>query len=52
MLFEMFSPQAVRHLHKHRLAHLDIKPENILIGNDGLLKLADFGLVINLGDVR
>lgn len=25
-------------------AHLDVKPENILINNDGMLKLTDFGI--------
>lgn len=30
-------------LHKAGYAHLDIKLENILIGDDGILKLCDFG---------
>lgn len=38
--------QGVSHLHKHHLVHMDIKPENIFIGYDGLCKLGDFGLVI------
>ncbi|KAK7063100.1 Protein kinase, membrane associated tyrosine threonine 1 [Halocaridina rubra] len=40
--------QGVRHLHKHNLVHMDIKPENIFFGYDGLCKLGDFGLVIDL----
>ncbi|KAG0719305.1 Membrane-associated tyrosine- and threonine-specific cdc2-inhibitory kinase [Chionoecetes opilio] len=39
---------SVRHLHKHNLVHMDIKPENIFVGYDGLCKLGDFGLVIDL----
>lgn len=39
---------AVKHLHDHDLIHMDIKPENIFIGMDGICKLGDFGLVIDL----
>eukprot|EP01105_Mastigella_eilhardi_P013349 TRINITY_DN3037_c0_g1_i3.p1 TRINITY_DN3037_c0_g1~~TRINITY_DN3037_c0_g1_i3.p1 ORF type:complete len:259 (-),score=62.09 TRINITY_DN3037_c0_g1_i3:632-1321(-) len=35
--------QAVNHLHQHSILHLDIKPNNILVGRDGRLLLADFG---------
>ncbi|KAK4326865.1 hypothetical protein Pmani_002635 [Petrolisthes manimaculis] len=40
--------QGVSHLHKHNLVHMDIKPENIFFGYDGLCKLGDFGLVIDI----
>ncbi|XP_071553024.1 membrane-associated tyrosine- and threonine-specific cdc2-inhibitory kinase-like [Panulirus ornatus] len=39
--------QGVNHLHKNNLVHMDIKPENIFFGYDGLCKLGDFGLVID-----
>jgi len=41
---------AIRHLHDHDLVHNDIKPENIFIGMDGICKLGDFGLVIDLAN--
>ncbi|ORX93732.1 Pkinase-domain-containing protein [Basidiobolus meristosporus CBS 931.73] len=35
---------AVEYCHSKGVYHRDIKPENILISNNGLFKLADFGL--------
>lgn len=40
--------QAVKHLHDNNLVHMDIKPDNIFISYDGICKLGDFGLVIDL----
>ncbi|KAL5006975.1 hypothetical protein ScPMuIL_015781 [Solemya velum] len=39
---------AVKHLHDHNLVHMDIKPENIFISYEGVCKLGDFGLVVDL----
>ncbi len=35
---------AVAEIHRNNILHLDIKPSNILIENDGTLKLIDFGI--------
>lgn len=35
---------AIDHIHAHGVAHLDIKPENILVSRTGDVKLSDFGL--------
>ncbi|NEU29420.1 Stk1 family PASTA domain-containing Ser/Thr kinase [bacterium LRH843] len=35
---------AIRHAHANHLIHRDIKPHNILIRHDGVLKVTDFGI--------
>jgi hypothetical protein len=36
--------RALRHAHAHRVVHRDVKPENIRILPDGVVKLMDFGI--------
>jgi serine/threonine protein kinase len=39
---------AVEHLHSLHIAYRDMKPENLLIGADGHLRLTDFGFAKKL----
>ena len=43
---------AVRHLHKRRIVHGDIKPANIFISETGSAVLADFDQARSLGDQK
>ncbi|MEZ6017760.1 MAG: serine/threonine-protein kinase [Planctomycetota bacterium] len=36
--------RALAHAHAKRVAHCDVKPDNIVLFEDGLVRLADFGL--------
>src|SRR5581483_2214128 len=35
---------ALAYLHEHQVAHRDLKPDNIMILQDGKVKLIDFGI--------
>ncbi|KAK7517642.1 kinase-like domain-containing protein [Phyllosticta paracitricarpa] len=41
--------EGIRYCHAHRVLHRDLKPQNLLINQEGNLKLADFGLARAFG---
>ncbi len=36
--------KALTHAHEKSIAHRDVKPANVLVSSDGIIKLADFGI--------
>ena len=41
---------SLEYIHKNNIIHCDIKPENILLNNQGYFYLTDFGIAINKTD--
>lgn len=41
--------QGITFCHSHRILHRDLKPQNLLIDKNGIIKLADFGLARAFG---
>ncbi|XP_051910251.1 proto-oncogene serine/threonine-protein kinase mos [Hippocampus zosterae] len=39
-------------LHSHLIAHLDIKPANVMVSSEGVCKIADFGCSVQLESKR
>lgn len=46
-LFQLL--RGIAYCHQHRVLHRDLKPQNLLINRDGVLKIADFGLARAFG---
>ncbi|TKR62020.1 hypothetical protein L596_026037 [Steinernema carpocapsae] len=43
-MVKSFTLKGLSYLHVRRMFHRDLKPQNLLVHNNGLIKLADFGL--------
>ncbi len=44
------SAKALEHAHSQGLIHRDVKPKNLMLSNEGIIKLADMGLAREMGD--
>lgn len=41
----------LEHMHSFQIVHMDIKPANLLISEDGIVKIGDFGIATDQGSV-
>ena len=44
--------QAINYCHVHNCIHRDVKPENVLLTKDGVVKVCDFGFARHLSEYR
>ena len=44
--------QGVSFLHKHGIVHADIKPENLLLDDEGTVKVCDIGSAVEVGKIE
>ncbi|KAH0627989.1 hypothetical protein JD844_008628 [Phrynosoma platyrhinos] len=47
--YMLMTLQGLEYLHEHWILHRDLKPNNLLLDENGVLKLADFGLAKTFG---
>ena len=43
---------AIDHAHDHNIIHRDIKPQNVLVKDDGTIKITDFGIAMALNSTQ